>query len=143
MKNHPSRPNAQNQPLPNSVKVTQVQSLIHQSSRPIPAPAEFEHYERVLPGAADRILTMAEKEQSARISLKEQQHRSAVKTYGRGQYLGAFLGTLGLTYGAGLLYLGKSIEGFAVLAGSLGALASKTVWEVYNIRKKKDKDTEG
>jgi hypothetical protein len=35
-------------------------------SDPIPHPSTFQHYDEILPGAADRILTMAEKEQQIR-----------------------------------------------------------------------------
>lgn len=37
-------------------------------SGPLPHPADLEEYERILPGAADRILSMAEKEQALRES---------------------------------------------------------------------------
>ena len=37
-----------------------------QYSGPLPLPSHFEHYERILPGAADRIVTMGEAEQVAR-----------------------------------------------------------------------------
>jgi uncharacterized membrane protein len=36
-------------------------------SGPLPSGTEFDKYEQVLPGAADRILTMAEKEQGGRL----------------------------------------------------------------------------
>ena len=35
-------------------------------SGPLPPPSMFEHYEQVLPGAANRIIAMAEKEQTLR-----------------------------------------------------------------------------
>lgn len=44
----------------------QVQSSHY--SGPLPQPADFMQYESVLPGASDRILSMAEKEQDARIA---------------------------------------------------------------------------
>lgn len=40
-------------------------------SGPLPAPEDFEHYERVLPGGADRILKMAENEQTFRHKMTE------------------------------------------------------------------------
>ena len=36
-------------------------------SGPLPPPAQLEHYERILPGAAERILAMVETEQRARL----------------------------------------------------------------------------
>ncbi|MFQ7172706.1 MAG: DUF2335 domain-containing protein [Thomasclavelia ramosa] len=40
-------------------------------SGPIPHPSDFEQYERVLPGAADRILTMAENQSAHRQTLEK------------------------------------------------------------------------
>ena len=42
---------------------------------PLPHPNDFEHYERVHPGSADRILRMAETEQQARIHANEARER--------------------------------------------------------------------
>ena len=39
-------------------------------SAPLPAPREFKGYEAVLPGAADRILRMAEKDQDSLIAAR-------------------------------------------------------------------------
>jgi uncharacterized membrane protein len=45
---------------------------------PLPLPAHFEHFDRVLPGAAERILSMAEAEQRSRLTME--QHESLVAT---------------------------------------------------------------
>jgi uncharacterized membrane protein len=45
---------------------------------PLPLPAHFEHYEEVLPGAAERIVAMAEAEQRNRHAIE--QHESLVAT---------------------------------------------------------------
>ena len=45
---------------------------------PMPRPEDYEHYERVHPGSADRILTMAEKEQDARLNAVPQIHTRRV-----------------------------------------------------------------
>jgi len=44
---------------------------------PLPPAAEFERYEDALPGAADRILAMAEREQQARLN-RETTHQQLV-----------------------------------------------------------------
>lgn len=48
-------------------------------SAPLPLASEFEHYEKVQPGAADRILTMAEKEQEARHRQDERGFKFAIR----------------------------------------------------------------
>ena len=42
-------------------------------SGPLPSPVEFEHYEHILPGAADRILSMAEEQMRQRHKNEEQE----------------------------------------------------------------------
>ncbi len=44
-------------------RVTQIENLVTYSS-PLPPSSELENYDRVLPGAADRIIRMAENAQS-------------------------------------------------------------------------------
>lgn len=46
-------------------QIVERQSTVH--SGPLPAPADFEKYDKTLPGAAERILSMAEAEQKIRI----------------------------------------------------------------------------
>lgn len=46
----------------------EVQMQSSHYSGPLPQPSDFMQYESVLPGASDRILSMAEKEQDARIA---------------------------------------------------------------------------
>jgi len=53
---------------------------------PLPPAAEFEHYEQVLPGTANRILSMAEKEAEHRHKLEIKAADANVKIEIRGQY---------------------------------------------------------
>ncbi|MCL2717099.1 MAG: DUF2335 domain-containing protein [Alphaproteobacteria bacterium] len=50
--------------LKESISLAVVETTVHRG--PIPSPQQLGEYEAVLPGAADRILSMAEKEQSNR-----------------------------------------------------------------------------
>jgi len=52
---------------------------------PLPPASEFEHYERVCPGAADRILAMAEKEESHRHETEDRIVNSVIKQTKVGQ----------------------------------------------------------
>jgi len=54
------------------VLVAQVTTLVESEyfSGPIPHPKHFEAYERIAPGAADRIITMAEKQQDHHIDME-------------------------------------------------------------------------
>jgi uncharacterized membrane protein len=46
--------------------VARVQSIVESYTGPLPHPRHFELFEKALPGSADRIITMAEKEQKQR-----------------------------------------------------------------------------
>ena len=78
------------------------------SSGPLPPPQFFQAYETTLPGAAERILTMAEREQKSRHS------REA-----RGQWMAFLLALLGLLGGMALVYVDKSLEGLAAMLISI------------------------
>ena len=89
---------------------------------PIPSPEEIGEYERILPGSADRLIKMAEKEQSHRhqIESRGQTHRVGITFVGQ---LFAFL--IGITGIAGGVYLVKSdkpITGFGVFFTSLATI---------------------
>lgn len=79
------------------------------SSSPLPSPTEFEGFERVLPGAAERIMAAFELEQRHRHKQEadEQEHAQAMERRG-------------LTWGASLTLAGL-VGGLLILLGALGA----------------------
>ncbi|MDR2012555.1 MAG: DUF2335 domain-containing protein [Rhodanobacter sp.] len=68
-------------PAPQSIQV-HTQTLVQQG--PLPDPATLERYDRILPGAAERIIVMAEQEQRHRMDMDakaledDQAYRAAV-----------------------------------------------------------------
>ncbi|MDR1153068.1 MAG: DUF2335 domain-containing protein, partial [Bifidobacteriaceae bacterium] len=86
------------------------------SSGPLPLPETFAGYEQVLPGAADRILTMAEQAQVAEIS----HDRTVTRAYAA-----AYLMTACVPIGMILLAAVCAVTGLtagAWVAGILGAI---------------------
>lgn len=76
---------------------------------PIPPPALFEHYDEVVPGAADRILKMAEKEQDHRHAWEMEEIRESFWAQKLGLCIGGltFSGLIGgAIYGT---YIGNEI----------------------------------
>lgn len=67
------------------------QSITQQWQGPLPPPAALESFERVIPGSADRILTMAEKEQGARIAHEKTALDASVLQLKRGQIYGVLI----------------------------------------------------
>ena len=72
--------------LPEHVRVAVVEAASF--SGPLPPPAMYSEYERALPGSAERILAMAEKEQNHRIAWEETALGTSVRETKLGQWLG-------------------------------------------------------
>ena len=75
--------------LPEHVRVAVVEAASF--SGPLPPPAMYSEYERALPGSAERILVMAEKEQNHRIAWEETALGASVRETKLGQWLGFFI----------------------------------------------------
>ena len=102
---------------------------VEQYSRLIPHPSIVERYERTLPGSADRILTMAEKQQTANIGLEQQDQQIRVRVdmatiqgfiwnVRLGMFLVVGLALAIVLIGMRIMELGHSAEGFAVIVGA-------------------------
>ena len=84
---------------------------------PLPPPVMFEHYDHVLPGSADRILAMAEKEQSHRVGWE----RTELRVEARVALLGQILGFLSLASLIGVAAYCATIDQQGVSLACLGA----------------------
>lgn len=79
-------------------------------SGPLPSPDVLERYEQILPGAAERIITMAEAEQSHRHTIERKDYAEAKL----GQVFGFVLGALGLIGSVFVSILGSGWAGSAL-----------------------------
>ena len=90
---------------PKEAVAVQIQSARRvEFSGPLPHPELFRAYEDTLPGAADRILAMAEGEQDSRHSREN-----------RGQWMAFLVALLALVGGMALVYFDKSVEGLTAM----------------------------
>jgi uncharacterized membrane protein len=102
----------------NQVHVTSSQSLMY--SGPLPPSKELENYNQTLPGAADRILTIAEKESEHRHSIEDKE----IKIKGRGQIFALIISVLSLA-GIGLsIFFNQPIASIAPAIIAITGLAS-------------------
>ncbi|MGL4392712.1 MAG: DUF2335 domain-containing protein [Fusobacteriaceae bacterium] len=85
---------------------------------PIPHPDLFKKFDEVLSGAAERIMAMAEKEQSHRHK-SEQEYFALQKL---GLVCGFIIAILFVILGVFLIYVGKSITGFSLAISALASL---------------------
>jgi uncharacterized membrane protein len=81
--------NPSKQPTPQPQTHHQHSVVAQQWTGPLPPPAALEHFDRIIPNGADRIMKMIEQEQAHRIAY-EKEALSAVKADNkRGHYIGA------------------------------------------------------
>ncbi len=114
------------QPVPQgSGHLVQVQEGF---SGPLPLPAHLEKYEEVLPGAAERIMTMAEAQSEHRRGLESKSIDSDIHNSKLGLWFGFLIGVSGLAGGGFLMYAGKLIEGGLLGGGTLASLVSVFIY---------------
>jgi uncharacterized membrane protein len=90
---------------------------------PLPSPLSFEQYNNALPGAAERIMIMAEIEQKHRHSLElaEAANRNTMmKERSRGQWMAYSIALVLPCLGASLIFSGFSITG--TILGAAGII---------------------
>lgn len=108
-----------------------VGSLMIQQSGPLPLAAEFRRYNDVLPGAADRILAMAEREQQHRHGLETSVVNKEAGMKSRGQIYALCALVAMLSVVVLLVYWGHPKEGTAlgsVIIVGVGALFLGQRW---------------
>lgn len=87
----------------------QTQQLLHQQwSGPLPPPAALEKFNLIIPGSADRILAMAEKEQVHRIGYEKTGLDATVAESKRGQFLGAAISAIAILGAVYAAYVGAN-----------------------------------
>jgi uncharacterized membrane protein len=115
------------------------QLTIAQSSKsfsgPLPPPESLAEYEQISPGFADRIITMAEKEQVHRHQQDEHRWPMQKKLLSRGQVFAFILSLSIVAGGIWLLLEDKQISGFVTLLGAIGVVAGPFVYQMRWKRK--------
>ena len=104
------------------------QVSIFSHSGPLPPPEVIAGYERALPGSADRIIRMAEREQEHRHRKNERELILRGRATFLGQVFGFLIGISGTLGGVFLVFHDKSIGGFSVFFVSLATLAGIYVY---------------
>ncbi len=107
--------------MPKEVRISMAETASF--SAPLPPPSMFESYEQTLPGSADRILKIVEKEQNHRFQWTDSKLRGEISILKRGQIFGFFIAIFGLSIGAFLGYKGYTIVAALLVAtGILGLI---------------------
>lgn len=105
---------------------------------PLPPSFMLKEYEDVLPGAADRILRMAEQQASHRQSIE----KTVISSKSKAEILGViFAGLIGLSAivgGFALVYIGRSGEGIAAIIASLASLVGAYLYGTHSERTERE-----
>ena len=116
---------------------------------PLPSPIDFRGYEDTLPGAANRILEMAENEQDHRhqreLSALEIARTSIVGDSWKsrsGMALGFALGVTGIACGTYLSASGHDISGMALFLASLASLVGVSIYGIKTQISERRRDAE-
>ena len=104
-----------------------VQSVRHFQG-PLPPPQALEQYEAVLPGCAERIVSMAEAQAAHRRALEPRVIEGNVAAERRGQVFAFTLALVALVGGVWLIYQGKDAEGLTAIIGALAGLVGVFVY---------------
>lgn len=104
---------------------------------PLPPADQIRAYEEVLPGSADRILAMAERQQEHRQNLERVTVDEAASRSRWGLRLGFVLAILVIGVGAGAIFTGEALAGFAVIIAQAAMLAGVFVYGRVEQRKER------
>ncbi len=91
-------------------------------SGPLPPPGVLRSYNEIVPGAADRIITMAESQQSHRQRLERAVIEENCKSQSRGLNFGFVISMTVIIGGFFLIHEGKDTTGIIAVIGALGSL---------------------
>jgi uncharacterized membrane protein len=103
-----------------------IQELSHFSG-PLPSPEHLFNYDKVAPGAANRIIDMAEKNQENRLYLTRIMAESDVKKSLRGQAFGFLIAVIAFTVATICAFLDQKEIGIASIGFSLVSIVSTFV----------------
>jgi uncharacterized membrane protein len=127
--------------LPEAVRPP-IRRIVAHFSGPLPPPSHFAQYDTVVPGAAERILSLAEQESRHRRSIEKMIAEAEVddrvaarRERKRGQDYGLAIGLFTISAGALTACLGHPIVG--TFLGTGGVLGLVTAF-VYGRRQEKD-----
>lgn len=121
--------------LPNDRARHVVERYSVSKSGPLPDPEDFKKYEEALPGAADRILKIAELEQSHRHSINDKDmttyHKNTYKLTKFGMTTGLISGSIGSTAGVLIAIFGNTTSGTIILLASILPLIVSALKDLF------------
>lgn len=108
---------------------------------PVPPPALLAGYDEIVPGAADRIISMTEKQLEHRLNIENKVIESKIKDSKLGMILGFFVATFVIAVGGMAIYMGKDLLGASAIITVIAGLVGTFVYATNsNKKEREDKD---
>lgn len=128
-----------NSPKPHSENGVVVhQSTMQSFSGPLPPPEILRKFDEVVPGAAERIIKMAEEQSAHRRDLEKKVIESDVNRSKWGQILGFAIAITGLAASALIAIYGNAIAGSIIGVGTLASLVGVFMYGATTRSKERD-----
>lgn len=108
---------------------------------PVPHPMILAQYDEIVPGAADRILSMAEKQLEHRLGIENKAIDSKIRDSKLGMVLGFIIAACVVGVGGMAIYMGKDLLGASTIVTVIAGLVGTFVYATNSNRKEReDKD---
>ncbi len=114
-----------------------VVSAMRYFSGPIPPPQVLASCDQALPGLADRIVTMAEKETQRRQEMERQKLRQNSRLERRGQIFGFTIAVCSFLTAGILIAMGKPLYGMSTMVAAVAGLSGLFMWSRTTSRQKR------
>jgi uncharacterized membrane protein len=108
------------------------------TSGPLPDARQFEHYEKVLPGSAERLLRMAEIQSAHRQALERQAVASNIRDSRQGVVFAFVICMATVLGGTVVALLGEAWPGVVLGSSGLAGIASVFVYGTRSSRKERE-----
>jgi uncharacterized membrane protein len=120
------------------VKKLALQAVGESFSGPLPPPNILAQYDQIVPGAGERIISMAENQASHRQDIEKKVIESDIKHAGRGLHYGLIIGLVSVIGGVICIMYGHEVGGSIVGGTGLTGLVGVFVYGSRQRRKERE-----
>lgn len=119
-------------------KILAIESHLEHFAGPLPPPEAFAKYEGTLKGAADRIITMAEKQQNHRQTIEKKLVNSTITNERLGLIFGLIVALGAIGGGVYCVHIGQPVPGAIIGGGGVGSLIAAFVQGSKAIKRERE-----
>ena len=128
-------PSPEERPATRADLIEVAAASIRHFSGPLPPPEVLAAYNQILPGAAERILKMAEEQERHRHQIEARVVRSNTFAQTAGVIFGFILALIAIAGGIWLAYFGKSGAGLTTIIAAVAGLVATFIYGKHEQRR--------